>query len=72
MKLTKRGQTFLGLAFIGGLLAMMGFAGYVETQEGPTCQDHQAAQDWERAWDQGCPFQDETGAYLYEWEALTR
>lgn len=67
MQLTKRGQTFLGLLFIVGLLAMMGIAGAIETQPNPTCEDYQAAQDWELALHNGCPFTDEEGNYLYTW-----
>ena len=65
--MTKRGQTFLGLLFIVGLLAMMGIAGAIETQPNPTCDDYQAQQDWERALHNGCPFTDESGDYLYTW-----
>ena len=65
--MTKRGQTFLGLLFIVGLLAMMGIAGAIETQPNPTCEDYQAQQDWERALHNGCPFTDEEGNYLYTW-----
>jgi hypothetical protein len=69
MRLTKRGQTVLGVAFIVGLLAMMGVAGAIETQDMPTCSDYEASQNWEAAWDSGCPFQDNDGNYLYTWEA---
>lgn len=69
MTLTKRGQTVLGLAFIVVVLAMMGLAGAIETQDMPTCEDYQASQNWQAAWENSCPFQDENGNYLYIWEA---
>ena len=65
--MTKRGQTFLGLLFIVALFAMMGIAGAIETQPNPTCEDYQAAQDWELALHNGCPFTDDEGNYLYTW-----
>ena len=65
--MTKRGQTFLGLLFIIGLLAMMGIAGAIETQPTPTCNDYQEQNDWERALHNGCPFTSEDGEYLYTW-----
>ena len=68
MTLTKRGQTVLGIAFIVGLLAMMGIAGAIETQDMPTCEDYQASQNWQAAWENGCPFQNENGDYLYTWQ----
>jgi hypothetical protein len=67
MQLTKRGQTVLGIAFIVGLLAMLGIAGAIETQDMPTCADYEVSQDWQAAWEHGCPFEDENGNYLYQW-----
>jgi hypothetical protein len=67
MQLTKRGQTVLGVLFIVAIFAMMGIAGAIETQPNPTCADYQAAQDWELALHNGCPFTDEEGNYLYTW-----
>jgi hypothetical protein len=69
LTLTKRGQMVLGILFLFGLLAMMGIAGAVETQDEPTCADFQASQDWESAWQNDCPFTDSDGNYLYQWEA---
>lgn len=71
MRLTTRGQTVLGLAIVGGLLAMMGLAGAIETQDMPMCADYEASQDWKAAQKNNCPFQNENGEYLYEWELLT-
>jgi hypothetical protein len=65
--LSKRGQNIVSIVFIVGLLAMLGIAGAVETQDFPTCEDHQASQDWQAAWKNGCPFQDDNGNYLYTW-----
>ena len=68
MQLTKRGQMVLSILFLVGIFAMLGIAGAVEGQPTPTCDDYQAAQDWERALHNGCPFTDENGNYLYTWE----
>jgi hypothetical protein len=67
MKLTKRGQKVVGIAALFGFLAIIGIAGAIETQPNPTCADYQAAQDWELALHNGCPFTDEEGNYLYTW-----
>ena len=67
MKLTKRGQIVVGIAGLFALVAMMGIAGAIETQDEPTCADYQAAQDWELALYNNCPFTDENGVYLYTW-----
>lgn len=67
MKLTKRGQKVVGIAGLFALVAMMGIAGAIETQDEPTCADYQAAQDWELALYNNCPFTDENGVYLYTW-----
>jgi len=82
MRLTTRGQTVLGLAFVVGLLATMGLAGYVETQPNiatdEQCndiyhavwilEDNPARIDLiHKAYDLGCPFENENGEYLYEW-----
>jgi hypothetical protein len=84
MTLTKRGQTVLGVAFVVGLLAMMGVAGAIETQPNPAtdeqCNDiyhavylldgNPARVDLiHTAFDLGCPFEDSEGNYLYTWEA---
>ena len=84
MTLTKRGQTVLGVAFVVGLLAMMGVAGAIETQPNPATDEqcnsiYHAVYILEdnparlpligTAWDLGCPFEDENGNYLYTWEA---
>ena len=68
MQLTKRGQRVVGVAFIAFILAALGIAGAIETQPNPTCADYQASQDWERAWQNDCPFTDSDGNYLYTWE----
>jgi hypothetical protein len=67
MKLTKRGERVLGFAFVAGLLVMLGFAGYIETQDTPTCSDYVSSQNWQAAWENNCPFKDEQGSYLYTW-----
>ena len=67
MKLTKRGRKVVGIAGLFALVAMMGIAGAIETQDEPTCADYQAAQDWELALYNNCPFTDENGVYLYTW-----
>ena len=67
MKLTNRGQKVVGIASVFGFLAIMGIVGAIETQDMPTCEDYQASQDWESAWERGCPFVDESGNYLYTW-----
>jgi hypothetical protein len=83
MRLTKRGQTVLGAAFIVGLLGAMGVAGAIETQPNPAtdeqCNDIYHAvyilQDSparlpliHTAWELSCPFENEEGEYLYTWE----
>ena len=76
--MTKRGERFLGILFLAGLLAMMGIAGAIETQSDPITVDCDALHAQHianpndldtvsRAWDNGCPFTDENGQYLYEW-----
>lgn len=67
MRLTKRGEKVVGIAGVFGFLAIMAIVGAIETQDMPTCEDYQASQDWERAWENGCPFVDESGNYLYTW-----
>lgn len=67
MTLTKRGQKVVGIASVFGFLALLGIAGAIETQDMPTCEDYQASQDWQAAWENGCPFQNENGDYLYTW-----
>lgn len=70
MKLTKRGYVVVALA---SALAFVGI-GYVESA-GTYCSEMQAAHvaspnDYEivqRAWENGCPFQDESGNYLFQW-----
>lgn len=69
MKLTKRGNTVAVLAFSALMLLIMGTVGAIETQDEPTCADYQASQDWQSAWENGCPFEDENGNYLYTWKA---
>jgi hypothetical protein len=68
MRLTKRGHTVAGIAGALAFVALMGVAGAIETQDMPTCSDHEASQNWEAAWSNGCPFQDNNGNYLYTWE----
>ena len=65
--LTQRGQIFLSIAFVLGIFAMLAIAGAIETQDLPTCEDYQASQNWQAAWEKNCPFQDSNGNYLYEW-----
>jgi hypothetical protein len=82
MRLTTRGQTVLGVAVVAGLLGAMGIAGAVETQSNRAtdeqCNDIYHAV-WildgnparlgliEIAYDLDCPFENESGEYLYEW-----
>jgi Na+-transporting methylmalonyl-CoA/oxaloacetate decarboxylase gamma subunit len=68
MKLTKRGEAVSVIAFLTFMIAVMGIVGAIETQDFPGCEDYQAEQNWEAAWKNGCPFQDEQGNYLYTWE----
>ena len=72
MRLTRRGQIVFGMLFIIGMIFLMSLAGAIETQDVATCEDYQASQDWEKAWDKGCPFQDGSGNYLYTWEPNTQ
>ena len=65
--MTARGQKTLAVIALFGFLAMLGIAGAVEGQAEPTCNDYQAAQDWQRALHNGCPFTDSEGNYLYTW-----
>jgi hypothetical protein len=68
MTMTKRGQTVSIVAFLAAMIGLMAIVGAVETQDWPGCKDYEAAQDWEAAWKNGCPFQDESGNYLYTWQ----
>lgn len=68
MKLTKRGETLISILFVIGMIGVMAIVGAVETQDWPGCEEYRQSQDWESAWEKGCPFQDENGNYLYTWE----
>ena len=68
MRLTNRGQKVVGIAGVFGFVALLAIAGAIETQDIPTCEDHQASQNWQAAWENGCPFQNENGDYLYTWQ----
>jgi len=85
MRLTKRGQSVLGVAFIVGLLGAMGIAGAIETQPNPATDEqcdsiyhavyildgNPARVDLiHTAFDLGCPFEDSEGNYIYTWEAM--
>ena len=60
-------QKVIAAIAVLGFLLMLGIGGAIETQAEPTCADYQAAQDWELALRNGCPFTDEEGNYLYTW-----
>lgn len=68
MQLTPRGYRVVAVFALLVFLGFVGLAGMVETQADPNCEDYQAAQDWELALHNGCPFTDDSGNYLYTWE----
>ena len=74
MKLTQRGRNLVTFLSLLAFLSIWGIAGYVEGKTPATntntCAEFQASQDWESAWDKGCPFTDSNGNYLYTWEPL--
>ena len=67
MKFTPRGYRVAAIFALLVFLGFLGLGGMVETQDNPTCEDYQAAQDWELALHNNCPFIDENGEYLYTW-----
>lgn len=69
MKLTNRGNTVAVIAFSFFMLTVMGVAGAIETQEMVNCGDYESSQDWKSAYENDCPFTDESGNYLYTWKA---
>lgn len=68
MTLTKRGEKVVGIIGVFGFLALLGIAGAIETQDIPTCADFELTQNWQEAWENGCPFQNENGDHLYTWQ----
>ena len=67
MTLTKRGETFVSILFIVGILAMLAIAGRVEAMD--QCATFQANNDYQSALDAGCSFDMlPNGEYPYQWE----
>ena len=67
MTLTKRGETFVSILFIVGILAMLAIAGRVEAMD--QCAEFQANNDYQSAQDAGCSFDAlPNGEYPYTWK----
>ena len=67
MKLTKRGERVVRVAFILFMLGTIFLAGRVDALD--QCAEFQANNDYQNALDAGCPFDIlPTGEYPYTWE----
>jgi hypothetical protein len=68
MKLTKRGERVVSVAFILFMLGTIFLAGRVDALD--QCAEFQANNDYQNALDAGCSFDELlTGEYPYTWEA---
>lgn len=68
MKLTKRGERVVSVAFILFMLGTIFLAGRVDALD--QCAEFQANNDYQNALDAGCSFDIlPTGEYPYTWEA---
>jgi exopolysaccharide biosynthesis protein len=68
MKLTKRGQRVVGVAFIAFILTALGVVSGIDAQD--ICATFQADNDYTAALDAGCSFDMMyNGEYPYQWEA---
>jgi hypothetical protein len=68
MKLTKRGERVVSVAFILFMLGTIFLAGRVDALD--QCAEFQANNDYQNALSAGCSFdQLPTGEYPYTWEA---
>lgn len=68
MKLTKRGERVVSIAFILFMLGTIFLAGRVDALD--QCAEFQANNDYQNALSAGCSFdQLSTGEYPYTWEA---
>jgi hypothetical protein len=71
-KRQKIAGTIVGFLFVAlacyALLDAIHAVTHTSTPADP-CSEFQAAQDWEGAWQNDCPFTDADGNYLYQWEA---
>ncbi len=67
MKLTKRGQRVVGVAFIALFIVAMLVAGRFDAMD--ACAKMQAHGDWQSAIDRGCSFDPlPNGEYPYTWQ----
>jgi len=68
MKLTKRGNRVLSVAFIAFMLSTLALAGRFEALD--QCAEFQASNDYLSALDAGCSFDSlPNGEYPYTWKA---
>ena len=66
MKLTKRGNTVLGILFAAFLVFALGLAGRFDAMD--QCAEFQANNDYQSALDAGCSFDPlPNGEYPYTW-----
>lgn len=66
MKLTKRGNTVLGILFVAFLVFALGLAGRFDAMD--QCAEFQANNDYQSALDAGCSFDPlPNGEYPYTW-----
>jgi hypothetical protein len=67
MKLTRRGQRVVGVAFIAFILSALGIVGRFDALD--QCAEYQANNDYQSALDTGCSFDMlPNGEYPYTWE----
>jgi hypothetical protein len=68
MRLTKRGERVVSVAFILFMIGTIFLAGRVDALD--QCAEFQANNDYQNALDAGCSFDElPTGEYPYTWEA---
>ena len=68
MKLTKRGNRVVSIAFIAFILSTLALAGRFEALD--QCAEFQASNDYLSALDSGCSFDPlPNGEYPYTWKA---
>lgn len=68
MKLTKRGNRVVSIAFIAFILGLIALAGRFDAMD--QCAEFQANNDYQNALDAGCSFDVlPNGEYPYTWEA---
>jgi hypothetical protein len=66
MRLTKRGQRVVGVAFIAFIITALGIVGRFDAID--QCAEYQANNDYTAALDAGCSFDaNSEGVYPYTW-----